>query len=92
MSTHVANSRDYEAGFIPQHWVDNEDAIQAEGRYELVWIVDNESGIPVQLSIIDTIDSVYAEADILIVDPADQTTWTAGFTTEDQEWLPCDEG
>lgn len=80
--------------FVPAPWR-NHIAAAREG-FDLVWMVDPDvdpatgraPGV-VGLTLVNTIDSVYADCAVVKVDPDDWRTWTVA--SPGGVWLPCDE-
>lgn len=76
-----------EEKYVPKLWIANAARMAHYGPYECVWMIDNASNLPVEVSIIDTIKSVYQVCPIVVIDPQDMDTWTIAELSE--EWLEC---
>lgn len=82
MSERVATADD-EARYLPPSWTAN---ARGESDYDFVWMLDNDTNLPVTVSIIHTYRNIYQVGTVIIVDPADRSTWTV-FALDD-DWLP----
>lgn len=82
MTERVATADD-EARYLPTNWTAR---ARGESDYDFVWMLDNDTNLPVTVSIIHTYRNIYQVGTVIIVDPADRSTWTVIALSDD--WLP----